>query len=50
LITFTDEGHGLRQPGHNSQALAAELDYLRRNLPRWAYAGEALESLGVESA
>jgi len=34
LITFTDEGHGLRHPDHSLQALAAELDHLRRNLPR----------------
>jgi dipeptidyl aminopeptidase/acylaminoacyl peptidase len=34
LITFANEGHGLRHPDHSSQALSAELDHLRRNLPR----------------
>jgi dipeptidyl aminopeptidase/acylaminoacyl peptidase len=34
LITFVDEGHGLRSPDHNAQALSAELDHLRGNLPQ----------------
>jgi dipeptidyl aminopeptidase/acylaminoacyl peptidase len=32
LLTFADEAHGLRHPGHVNQALRAELDHLRRHL------------------
>ena len=32
LITFTEEGHGLRSPANNSRALSAELEHLRRSL------------------